>query len=258
MAMGRSNPGPSFRIPAGDMFTTTRRMGHSSPEVSTAGLTRSLASCTPAPGRPVRARAGNPRPTCASTVMTWPVTPTTATPNTLPYIRASLWPPTDRAGRLPRRAGPMPARGRSGPVGLRGSEGLFEQVNCRAARSVHRDAGHVEPDVPGNRTRRRKERLPERPELLSLLPPDRLMRGAERPAPARLDLAEHHHVAAGHDQVDLTEPASPVPRHQPVPGIAVPRERGRLARAPHVPSRSEPLHAPNYEGRQRHAGKRTY
>ena len=43
-AMGRSKPGPSLRIPAGDRLTTTRRSGHVRPELSTAGRTRSRAS----------------------------------------------------------------------------------------------------------------------------------------------------------------------------------------------------------------------
>ena len=54
MAMGRSSPGPSLRRLTGDRLTTTRRSGHSRPELSTAGLTRSRASCTDAPGSPVR------------------------------------------------------------------------------------------------------------------------------------------------------------------------------------------------------------
>src|SRR5438552_1236814 len=93
--MGRSKPGPSFRIPAGERLTTTRRSGHASPELSTAGRTRSLASWTAGPGRPARTTAGSPRPTCASTVTSRPCTPTTATPNTRPYTAGSVEPPTD-------------------------------------------------------------------------------------------------------------------------------------------------------------------
>ena len=51
----------------GERFTTTRRSGHSRPALSTAGRIRSRASCTPAPGSPVRVSDGSPRPTCAST-----------------------------------------------------------------------------------------------------------------------------------------------------------------------------------------------
>ena len=68
-------------------FTTTRRSGHSRPALSTAGRIRSRASCTPAPGRPVRVSDGSPRPTCASTAR-WPRTPTTVTPLTRPYTVA--------------------------------------------------------------------------------------------------------------------------------------------------------------------------
>ena len=76
-------------------MTTTRRSGHSRPLPSTAGLTRSRASWTPAPGKPASERAGRPRPTCASTEMMWPRTPITATPNTLPYISATVARATD-------------------------------------------------------------------------------------------------------------------------------------------------------------------
>ena len=85
MAMGRSSPGPSLRRFTGERFTTTRRSGHSRPELSTAGRTRSRASCTEAPGSPVRHRAGSPRPMWASTATGWPSTPITATPMTRPY-----------------------------------------------------------------------------------------------------------------------------------------------------------------------------
>jgi hypothetical protein len=68
IATGRSSPGPSFRSVPGERLTTTRRSGHSNPALSTAGLIRSRASWTPAPGRPVSVSDGSPRPTCASTV----------------------------------------------------------------------------------------------------------------------------------------------------------------------------------------------
>ena len=67
IATGRSSPGPSFRSVPGERLTTTRRSGHSNPALSTAGLIRSRASWTPAPGRPVSVSDGSPRPTCAST-----------------------------------------------------------------------------------------------------------------------------------------------------------------------------------------------
>ncbi len=67
IATGRSSPGPSLRRLPGERFTTTRRSGHSSPALSTAGRIRSRASCTGAPGRPVSVSEGNPRPMCAST-----------------------------------------------------------------------------------------------------------------------------------------------------------------------------------------------
>ena len=60
-------PGPSLRRVPGERFTTTRRSSHSSPALSTAGLIRSRASWTPAPGSPVIVSDGSPRPTCAST-----------------------------------------------------------------------------------------------------------------------------------------------------------------------------------------------
>src|SRR4029453_1776523 len=83
-----SRPGPSLRSVPGARFTTTRRSGHSRPALSTAGRIRSRASCTPAPGRPVRVGGGSPRPTCASTATRWPRTPTTVTPLTRPYTVA--------------------------------------------------------------------------------------------------------------------------------------------------------------------------
>src|SRR5207249_8988371 len=105
-AMGRSNPGPSLRMPAGDRLTTTLRSGQVNPELSTAGRTRSRASWIPAPGRPVSVRAGNPRPTCASTEIRWPRTPTTATANTRPYTGHTVRAGTDTApGRRQRPAG---------------------------------------------------------------------------------------------------------------------------------------------------------
>ena len=60
MAIGRSRPGPSLRRLTGDRFTTTRRSGHSDPVDSTAGRTRSRASCTDAPGSPVMASERQP------------------------------------------------------------------------------------------------------------------------------------------------------------------------------------------------------
>lgn len=88
IATARSSPGPSFRMLPGDRFTTTRRSGHSSLALSTAGRMRSRASWTAAPGSPVNVSDGRPRPTCASTTTGRPRTPTTATPMTRPYTVA--------------------------------------------------------------------------------------------------------------------------------------------------------------------------
>ena len=89
-ATGRSSPGPSLRRLAGARLTTTRRSGHSSPALSTAGRTRSRASFTDAPGRPVKTSDGNPRPTYASTDTRCPPTPSTVTATTRPYTRGTL------------------------------------------------------------------------------------------------------------------------------------------------------------------------
>ena len=91
-ATGRSSPGPSLRRLAGARFTTTRRSGHSRPALSTAGRTRSRASFTEAPGRPVKTSDGNPRPTNASTVTRCPPTPSTVTATTRPYTRGNASP----------------------------------------------------------------------------------------------------------------------------------------------------------------------
>ncbi len=85
IATGRSSPGPSLRRLPGDRLTTTRRSGHSSRALSTAGRIRSRASWTAAPGRPVSVSDGSPRPMYASTMTRCPRTPTTETPLTRPY-----------------------------------------------------------------------------------------------------------------------------------------------------------------------------
>src|SRR5437763_16661776 len=133
MAMGRSNPGPSLRRLTGERLTTTRRSGHSSPELSTAGLTLSLASWTVAPGRPVRQSAGSPRPMCASTTTRCPWTPTTVPAFTLPYTAATVARGSDSAA------------GRGPPRGGRSLEGVLEDLNVGwVTRTQAPDADHVE------------------------------------------------------------------------------------------------------------------
>ena len=62
MATGRSRPGPSLRRFPGDRFTTTRRSGHSSPALSTAGRIRSRASCTARAGQAGQRERREPAP----------------------------------------------------------------------------------------------------------------------------------------------------------------------------------------------------
>ena len=66
-AIGRSNPEPSFRSPAGARLTVIRRSGHSSSALAIPLLTRSFASWHALSGRPTMAKAGTPRWRCAST-----------------------------------------------------------------------------------------------------------------------------------------------------------------------------------------------
>ena len=68
IAIGRSNPVPSFLISAGEILTTIRCGGNSTPVFFMAILTLSLASLTSVPRYPLISNVGSPLPTSVSTL----------------------------------------------------------------------------------------------------------------------------------------------------------------------------------------------
>ena len=87
-AIGRSNPEPSLRSPAGARLTVIRRIGHSSSAETIPLRTRSLASWQARSARPTIANAGTAPWRCASTSTRRASSPTSACVT----VRASMCP----------------------------------------------------------------------------------------------------------------------------------------------------------------------
>ena len=78
IAIGRSNPVPTFRESPGDKLTVIRRDGTAKPEFARAATTRSRLSFTSPAGSPTMHQYGSPGATSTSTQMSYASTPTTA------------------------------------------------------------------------------------------------------------------------------------------------------------------------------------
>src|SRR6185503_12163748 len=111
---------------------------------------------------------------------------------------------------------------------LRRSERLFEHLDGWSP-GPHRHAGHIEADRARMRTRRLQERFGEGAELRALAPRDGFEPTAEGALPSCLHLAEDEHAPTLHDEIELAEPAAPVPRHDAVAATTVDISRGILS-----------------------------